>query len=794
MIKNFFWIILLFFFLNTQVFAAIYDYNIASVKVNVFNNWLPISTWNVAWVQVKWEFTMSWSVIVSDSSFNTATIKTQTFNNGLPISTWRVAKVAVDKTIWTWTGFNIKNDNYYNIATIRTQTFNNWLPISTWRVAKVEVDIDDFSTGATVVENDVFYNIATARSLVFNSWLPITTWRTAKVEIDYTIWAWTWFLYWQEQRYNIASVRTLVFNNWLPINTWRSAKVLVNAVESKVDEYIEHYDVDNNNTIRQIFRDENWNITYSWSTINYSTTGSFNIEARELSTNSKNYVYLWYNSKVWLEVTELYNNDWNFKKINKSNQLVHWDNWYYQKIIKTKNDWSKLDFWDQLKITKKIIWEELRYIRQNVDITEVPLPPILTYPYYFKDSQNSYILRNENSVIKWLWYPNSTLKVELDWKTYYVQVNSEWMFEFRPDKLSTTNWDLLIKFQYEMLNWNYTNYLLAIPTSYTLKVRTNESFQQPYLLNIYNDDDIYSDVVYLEWYANPGVLNYRFRNILNQHTILEWQTIVWDDKKFELLVLDKDKLIPWNDYIVEVWNDWWLKERKAFSLKWNTKDKIWIINFKDYETSITSRPVIIWYSKLSILNNDTIRWYACEIWSWIIINKCPEDKRILLWTTNADENGLFVFRTLKDLQDGKIYMINLYNTSNMDYHKNIILKVDLNNSDNIFRSEVLNIYNNLTLSNQSITIQWHTLKNSSVELYNSSNSNIATLSTNDFWYFEWSFTLPNDWEFIIKFTNWIDSYIKKFKLNYDENFVNQNNWNNYYLNFKNSNFEILEKK
>jgi hypothetical protein len=47
------------------------------------------------------------------------------------------------------------------------------------------------------------------------------------------------------------------------------------------------------------------------------------------------------------------------------------------------------------------------------------------------------------------------------------------------------------------------NKKLLTPKKYSINVVANESYEFPYITSIYNDDYLYSNIFYMEGFANP---------------------------------------------------------------------------------------------------------------------------------------------------------------------------------------------------------------------------------------------------------------------------------------------------
>lgn len=784
--KKIYIFLLLFFILFFQTQAAFYEYNVAWVSVDVFNKWAPIYTPNSAWVVITSNIVFSWWQISSTNDMNIAGISVATFNSGNPIYTFPSALVKTN-LISQDSISNIKNDQYGNIAGVWVASFNNGSIIYTPISAKVEILKYTLNNSWVLIKNNSFSNIAGVSVTIFNNGATVITPPSAAV--SYSI-SWSWnILLWENDTFaNIAGVSVNSFNNGTPINTTPTAIVSIKQPEinTKIDQYVEYYD------------DPQKNGKIIWDYTNPNPI----IGLRTLYINSKNHIFMWKSidniANLWV-----FSLSWGVtKNIIKWNQndLVIWDNKYFQKIIKTDFNNKKLDVWDTLNIALQYAGETNYYLNQEVFIVSDPLPPILTYPYYTAGTwvyamEDSYLIKNTHPTIKWLALPNSIIEWSLQWEKYYIQTDNEWNFSFQPKKLQDSEIDSLV-LQYKIIGWTLPLKNLSTSISYTLKIRSNESYTQPYISNIYNDDDIYSDVIYLEWYANSGVLNYNIKNIEDTQIIYSWSIIVWNDKNFEILILETDKLPIWKDYILEMWNEWWNKERKAFSLVWNTSEKIGILNYSDYDISPTKRPIIMWYGNVNELNNSTIRGYACEIGTGSTIDMCPPDKKFYVGSTNADKNGMFIFETLPDLKDGSIYLFDFYNTNNLSYHKNIILKIDIWEI-NINKSQITNLFSGIKINTRNIQLKWFTLSWATIEIKNSNDELIHTGKAGEHWSFTISIYLPIDGIFKIIYTSpsgW-KTFEKIYKLNYDTTDTKMRILDhNYFQEFNESDIKIIDWK
>jgi hypothetical protein len=57
------------------------------------------------------------------------------------------------------------------------------------------------------------------------------------------------------------------------------------------------------------------------------------------------------------------------------------------------------------------------------------------------------------------------------------------------------------------------NKKLLVPKKYTIKITGNDLYEFPYITNMYNDDYLYSNIFYMEGFANPGDLNYKLTKL-----------------------------------------------------------------------------------------------------------------------------------------------------------------------------------------------------------------------------------------------------------------------------------------
>jgi hypothetical protein len=301
------------------VSAEIINYNVADFTSTSFNNWLPVSTGNKAWVKVHEEATYSWSVQVSDTSYNMADFMSNSFNKWLPVNTWKKARVIVDKSLSLPSGQKLSSDPNYNIADFTSSSFNNGLPVNTWKKAKVIIDKNNQNTQSwTYIYGDSYFNSADFTSSSFNNGLPVNTWKKAKVlvsKIAYESWALVVNL---DSNYNIADFTSNSFNNGLPVNTWKKAKVTM----EKAMEYYGDQELNAINSadpaVWEITYTEIFNDVSSWFWKDY--------------TNSLKYIYqaMYKNNKsVNIEniAGNLYNTTWN------NNTIVVWDAWLFQIMI-----------------------------------------------------------------------------------------------------------------------------------------------------------------------------------------------------------------------------------------------------------------------------------------------------------------------------------------------------------------------------------------------------------------------------------------------------------------------------
>lgn len=757
------------------VFAAINNYNVADFSSASFNNWNPIDTWNQAWVIVEDTWTYSWTILVSDASYNIAGISSEVVNQWLPINTPKKAKVTIDKTIWVSENQNLENDVSYNIADFSSASFNNGNPINTWKKAKVIVDADMLyqPNEDSFIYWDTFYNVADFSSASFNNWQAIDTWKQAKVMISLISWSDWELTVNRDSNYNIAWVQSEDFNNWLPITTPQKAKVNF----EKVEDYYETQIVDSSIT------DE---ITYTDLTSDKITDGF-----SKVYSNSLNYIMsAVYPNWKWINLqnqkSEIYN------LTGQNGAAIIWDYWLYQKIIDRTPDDVKLDF----ENNNSIIISDWALYHSNSSILQVDfrndlvMPPVLTYPFMeikweWDDKTETYELNTNYPIIKWMAFPNSILEVNISSETYYVKVNEKWLFEFNSWK-KIENGEIDIIFQYKMLEWNdnlstYANKKLLSPKKYSINVNWSNNYSFPYITSMYNDDTIYWDIIHLEWFANPWNLNYSILE-LDWTNILSGETVVDNiTKKFSFMVWNKTSMLSEWNYIVEVWQNWWLKERKAFKVVKPKNNIISIINIKDFDIVPTKIPTFVWYSKENIINNDTIRVYACDItWStWL--KPCEEENRKFVWTANASANGFFNFTPLEPLEDEKYYEFEFFNTNSVTNYKKVVVKIDTNSS--IFNSQTTSIFSWLNINNNYIEIEWFSVPWANISIW--VNQTIA----NENWIFKLKIPIVENFDIIFE-KSW-DIYTKKYKIYKSQNNIN-NSDKNYYQYFNYNDFNVID--
>lgn len=766
-------------FYSSTTNADLVRFNVADFSSPWFNNWLPISTWNKAWTKIISEAWYSWSIQVSDTTYNIANFNSSWFNNWLPLSSWKKAKVVIDKTLSNWNANNeLSNDSSYNIADFISNWFNNGLPINTWKKARVVIDSTKLHTWSwTFIYWDTFYNVAWFQSEWFNNWLPVNTWKKAKVlvtKVRYENWEliidkWT--------NYNIAAFQSEWFNNWLPISTWEKAKV------SFLKDII-YYDNED-----LTITNDSW-ITYSNINNEQSSDGWFS----RVYSNSKKYIFQahYVNNKN----INLQNISWNiYNTKSTNNTIVIWDEWLIQTVIdKNPSNGKMFNFTDN----SEIIISDWEIYSDNSSILQVYLtgsvvtPPVLTYPYKVDSGSGSistYTLKTNYPVIKWLAYPNSIMELSI-WLSdkYYVKVDWNWLFEFNPSKMFS-NWEYDMTFQYVMIEWDYnltkyTDKKLLYPKTYKVFIDGTLSYKFPYITTIYNDDYIYTNLFFLEWFANPGEINYRLKTI-NNNIIQEWKSIVnTSTKKFKFLIWNWDySLTNWK-YIIEMWQDWLSVERKSFEVKLWTKEKIWILNIKDWEIIPTLKPTFVWYSKENIINNDTIRVFACDItWSSLDIKPCLIENRKLIWTTNASSNWLFEFTPLDALKDNRYYEIEFVNTIDSNIYKKVVIRTKSWDNNTIYNSQLTSIISWITINNNKIKVSWYTLPNTSIEI-----------NWTNFWNSDenWLFNYIVDYNSTISVKFW-SNYINTYQINSTWSQLNDSTWN-YIQKFNNNSENIIEIK
>lgn len=775
-------LILIFNFVFQHAFWAVVNYNVADFKSDSFNDWAPINTWNKAWITVEKEVTYSWTIQISDSVYNIADFKSESFNNWLPLNTWKKAKVSVDKTLDTsssWSSTNITSDISYNIADFKTESFNNWFPVNTWKRAKVSVDKSFLTVNSwTYIYWDKYYNIASFLTESFNNWLPVDTWKKAQVlvaKVTYNSWN---LVVDKDSNYNLASFQSDSFNNWLPITTGRKARVIFEKNEQFYEDH-------------QISQTQSWEITYT----NFDTTTTNSWYIKDYSNSLKYIFQSIYKTNKNINLQDITGNIYNKKW--SSNTIVVWDKWLVQEVIQ-KNPANN----EKLSYTKNnnfIIWDWEIYKSEttllSVTLTwAIVVPPVLTYPYKeiiwsWSSATEKYMLRTNYPIIKWMAYPNSIMEVLIWSNTYYVKVDNNWLFQFNPSK-KISDWNVSISFQYLMLDdWLYsklTNLKLQSPKVYNITVDWASSYDFPYITSIYNDDYMYTDLFYMEWFANTwSLLNYKLTK-LDWTLVTSWTTNVNPlNKKFSFILWDSTiKLDKW-DYIIDVWQWSWYHERKSFTLIWNSQDSIWILNINDYEILPTLQPTFMWYSKESIINKDTVRVYACDITNGLSITTCNESNKIFIWTINSDKNGFFSFTPLEPLKNNSYYEIDFVNTQNTNLHKKVVIKTEIWNIDTIFNSQVTNIKSWLNVWANTISVEWYTLPNTNVVMWTNSfysNSN-------------WRFIkeIPFTTDLNIKFLTWWTN----FELNYNiikSNSNINNTSTNYFQYFKSYDKKIIDYK
>ena len=743
------WIIITFICFSISN-AAVYDFNNAGFWSNSFNNWLYITTWNVAWVYVESSTTYSWDTLVSSELYNIASFVSDSFNEWLPISSWKKARVELDKMLIIWTWASISNTILYNIATIVSDSFNQWLPISSWKKARVEIDNSQWLEDWFLLVNDTYFNTATFVSDSFNEWLPISSWKKAKVVI----------------------------------------KVPVDLYD---DSIIENIDV---------------SIDWDWTTELVDLTKSTSTWAiSKIYTNSKRFIYQWKmdESSASVKILEDYDPSLAIaeSKINYWNELFYWDSWLFQKIIKSARKTPNKTFsvWDTLKLSSLFLNEFV--LNKEVINTDVVLPPVLTYPYktlVWTWSEFEYNINTPFPTIKWMAKPKSILIVYVwdydndDYTVHYVNVDEYWLFSF---DIPYNVWDkywvdskMDIIFQYYMLdNWEnknvYATQKLKNPIRYSVNLHTDSSFEFPYILSMYNDDEIYTDLLKIDWYWNPWTLYYSLSSLNDDNTISlikTWDTKIWDNKRFDIFFTE-ESLYPikkWK-YVIEVWQDPNMKERKAFDIIWNNKENLWIFNYRDFDVIPSNKLRLIWYSNIWILNNSLLRIEMCKLEeNWWLLEECDEANKEILWTVHADKNWFFDFKWLKKLKDWNTYQVDVYNSENVKIHKKIILKVD-NSDSSIVNSDVFNLYSWVTLKQSSAIIEWSTLPWATVEI--TSWSNVTSIEANTDWLFKASIDLDtSSKEIVVVFKKWWQTYSKVITFTIDSKFKNTSN-NNYFQDF-----------
>ena len=459
-----------------------------------------------------------------------------------------------------------------------------------------------------------------------------------------------------------------------------------------------------------------WEITY---------TEIFNDDSswfRKDYSNSLKYIYqaMFKNNKsVNIEniAGNLYNTTWN------NNTIVVWDAWLFQIMIdKLPTNNEKLSYQknNEFVITDGDLYKKGTSILQVFLTWAAVVPPVLTYPYKEKiwtgsTAREWYFLKTNYPTIKWMAYPNSALEVKIWTETYYVKVDNFWLFEFNPSK-KIDNGSVEFSFQYIMLeNTNnlssLANKKLLTPKKYSINVVANESYEFPYITNIYNDDYLYSNIFYMEGFANPWNLNYKLTKLDGTLITDGITTVDTTKKRFSLLLWDRSvKLSDWEKYIIEVWQWNGMRERKAFTVLSTNTESINILNINDFETLPTLRPIFIGNSEETTVNNSTIRVYACDITDTIwAVKPCLMNNRVFLWTTSADSNWLFVFSPLSELMDNKYYEMEFVNTKDLRFYKKLIIKTDTKTSTNIFNSKVTSIFSGLNVANNLLSIEGYTL-------------------------------------------------------------------------------------